>query len=163
METSGVPREGFKRRAPHEPRKSRDIVYFPWVNTAAGRAAKYILLRLADLQLEGATSAVLNRQFKKHGLNEEKLYSDFVQLCPEMPGHYMAVTGREMTPHVLYNRWHKTVYKNGDAGKGGHPGWSREHYTSSRKLRGVAEKCEAAFMSRRPLTMSELEKLGELS
>jgi hypothetical protein len=150
LRNTGV-QEGFVRhknyrRGPGKPPA------FPWVHDAAGRAAKYMI-----------TSIELTRKFKAAGYSKTRLFYDFVRLCPEFPTYFHSHHGVTLTPEILDNRWHKAgAYSNGVPGRGGKPRRSAEHYTSSRWLRPIAEKCEAAFMARKPLSLDQMRELGAL-
>jgi len=158
MRQNGDAEEGFRKRK-YSRKKSRKGPTFKWVRTPIGRTAK-ILIGLIGDQLTHRSS-ILTRKFSEQGANPPHLYGELIRILPWFPAYFLCSAGYDLTPKIVYDRYHKMCYKNGPAGEGGKPAVSGEHYLHCRFLRPRVPTIEKIFRSGRPITIDEALDAGK--
>jgi hypothetical protein len=165
MRSNAKVKEGYHRRAYPENRLSRGPVTYQHINDPAGRTFLIYVQMVGDQLTEGTSAYIFDRDFVGAGLGKQKLFDAVVARLPFYPTYYRQVSGRDLTPLIVYKRWHnKVVYTNGKTGTKGQnkPAQSREHYSSSERLRRCVPAVEEAFRRGGRLTLQQMRELGTL-
>lgn len=160
MKKQGPTKLCFKPRGPQKPRKKREETKYPWVRNPQGRVMKLLIGLIGD-NVAGP-SLVFERNFSEQGATGERLYGELTRICPFAVQEYESKAGVPLTPHIVFQRYHKMYYKNGKRGKGGVPEPSPEHYSRSPKLKPLIGPVDAIFRAGKPITFEQAVEAGAL-
>lgn len=148
--------EGFKPNLNYP--KDRDPGWrspFPWVHDVVGRCVKTAILRWGEKQSESANTIELKRNFSKSGLSGEALFHFVCSNFPQFPTYYQYRCGNELTPKIVWDRYHKMFYDN-DAARSERGRRSREHPSHDFRLRVWIEDVDKWLLRGTPVSIGEI-------
>lgn len=152
MQSQQAVREGFKRRPQSRERKKRESVpHGKWCSTPDGIVLKILIGLIGDCFAQ--RDIVVTRSFRKSGVNPERLYTLLLIWAPWAPDWYREHTGRELTPNIVGQRFHKMYH---ETSKGvGKAKLSQEHYKHCPKLRPHLPVVEELFLQKNLISREE--------
>ena len=154
---SGFKRKSNYHRKPPKRPKSSD---YPWVRIPEGRWAKCTIGILA-LHKTDIVSAALHRNFREQGLTKEFFYGELIRLLPWFKKHYQITCRYKLSPEIVYNRFHKMVYRYEIEHKIGHPDISKELVTQYSTLKQLVPLVDRFVLAGTPILQEDVLLLVE--
>lgn len=142
-----------KRKYERKVQRVGKVYYF--TRDPVGRFIKTLIGIAGDAKV--GRDIVLRRNFTEQGAGKEALYNQVVLFAPWFPAYYRACRGVDLTPEIVYDRYNKMYYKDGQAGI------SDEHYLQDKKLQPIVPEVDRVFNIGKPVTEDEARKIGNTS
>lgn len=155
--------EGFVPQGKQKDRPPRTgIKYYPWTTDPTGAAIKTLIGICGD-DIAGSSSIVINRGFAACGITSKRLFREIIELrVPWFKYEYEEVIEftRELSPNVIYNRFHKMYYENSRIrGIPGKPILTGEHYINHPHLRPLFESLNKLYHENRWIDGDEITRI----